>query len=107
MAANLPYFVVDRVKWFRDRAARDRSREEKDILEEEFRRTVVSFTRMAEVWNQMASGPSPGSVAYAHKHAAMYNKLAQNCTKAFKGVKSPKTEDDLDSTEQANDSTSA
>ena len=30
------FIVVDRVKWFRDRAACDRSEEEKEILEEEF-----------------------------------------------------------------------
>ena len=33
-----PIHLVDRVKWFHDRSARDRAREEKEILEEELRR---------------------------------------------------------------------
>ncbi|KAG6847801.1 hypothetical protein H0H93_005915 [Arthromyces matolae] len=66
---------MDRVKWFRDRAARDRSREEKELLKEEFRRTVLSFKRMAEVWDSISSCQSPGSSAYAAKRSAMYYKL--------------------------------
>ena len=63
---------MDRVKWFRDRADRDRFREEVEILEAEFQRTVISFGRMSEVWSQMATDATgPGSVAYAHRKAAI------------------------------------
>jgi hypothetical protein len=75
---------VDRVKWFRDRADRDRFREEVQILQAEFERTVVSHKRMAEVWTQLADTVScPGAVAYAHKKAEMYDGLAQECSKAY------------------------
>ncbi|KAF8057825.1 hypothetical protein FPV67DRAFT_1455922 [Lyophyllum atratum] len=73
---------MDRVKWFRDRAARDRAREEKEILEEEFRRSIASFHRMSEVWSELASKkPAPGYTAYCHKQAAMYSSLASDCEK--------------------------
>ena len=73
--------AVDRVKWFRDRAARDRSREEKEVLEEEFRRTQVSFNNMTAVWTELVSCSqrAPGSAAYAYKQAAMYRGLARGC----------------------------
>ena len=44
---------MDRVKWFRDCAACQRSREEKEILEEEFRRTISSFDRWEKIWNEL------------------------------------------------------
>ena len=83
----LPYFypyLVDRVKWFRDRADRNRFREEVDILEAEFERTTLSHRRMAEVWTQLADTPThPGSAAYAHKKVAMYSQLQNNCKSAY------------------------
>ncbi|KAF8326718.1 hypothetical protein F5887DRAFT_925190 [Amanita rubescens] len=45
---------MDRVKWFRDRAARDRAREEKEILECEFERAQRSFSEMAKAWKALA-----------------------------------------------------
>ncbi|RDB30333.1 hypothetical protein Hypma_007055 [Hypsizygus marmoreus] len=78
---------MDRVKWFRDRAARDRSREEKEILEEEFRRSVMYFRQMSKVWTELASGTIPaGCAAYSHRQAAMYDKLATNCQAVFTKV---------------------
>jgi hypothetical protein len=69
------------VKWFRDQAGRDRSREEKDLLEEEFERTQASFDLMAAIWTELARRPerTPGSAAYAYKQAAMYQELAKEC----------------------------
>ena len=78
------YFKVDRVKWFRDRADRDRVREEVEILEAEFERTVLSHTRMADVWTQLAGAASgPGAAAYAHKKTCMYRGLAKECSEAY------------------------
>lgn len=75
---------MDRVKWFRDRADRDRFREEVEILEAEFQRTVISFGRMSEVWSQMATDATgPGSAAYAHRKAAMYKGLEEECKQAY------------------------
>jgi hypothetical protein len=64
---------VDRVKWFRDRVDRDRFREEAQILDAEFKWTIISFSRMSEVWTELAiKAASPGSAAYAHRKATMY-----------------------------------
>jgi hypothetical protein len=65
--------VVDRVKWFRDRADRDHFCEEVEILKAEFEQTMVSFNRMSDVWTELASrATGPGSVAYAQRKAVMY-----------------------------------
>jgi hypothetical protein len=45
---------VDRVKYFRDRAARDRAKEEKEILEAEMDRIVTSFSYMKTAWHKIA-----------------------------------------------------
>lgn len=79
---------VDRVKWFRDRAERDRLREEIDILNAEFDRTEKSHTRMAEVWTQLANSSScPGASAYAQRTAHMYSKLARDCLHVYGSTK--------------------
>ena len=71
---------MDRVKWFRDRAARDRAREEKEILESEFERTQRSFSRMAEAWNALAKQNAPhGFRAYACRQASMYDTFNIHC----------------------------
>jgi len=71
---------VDRVKWFRDRAARDRAREEMEILKAEFDRTKRSFTRMSDVWTMLAKDANfNSSAAYAHKQASLYCALAEDC----------------------------
>ena len=79
--------VVDRVKWFRDRADRERFREEVEILEAEFERTITSFNRMSDIWTQLASGVTgPGSAAYAQRKAVMYQGLVEECEQAYSVV---------------------
>ncbi|PPQ75117.1 hypothetical protein CVT26_008295 [Gymnopilus dilepis] len=71
---------VDRVKYFRDRSLRDRAREERAILEEEFERTIRSYNTLQSAWRgQATKDSSPGSKAYAYKQASMLERLTQNC----------------------------
>lgn len=75
---------MDRVKWFRDQAERDRFQEEVEILEAEFERTIKSHGRMAEVWTELAGHCSNlGAAAYAHKKVAMYSQLQNDCKSAY------------------------
>lgn len=84
MHADSLVFIVDRVKWFHDRAERDRFQEEVEILEAEFERTTISHGRMAEVWTELAGCCSkPGAAAYAYKKVSMYNKLQNDCQLAY------------------------
>ncbi|KAJ7052855.1 hypothetical protein C8F01DRAFT_1236176 [Mycena amicta] len=74
---------MDRVQWFRARAARERSDEEVEILEAEFSRTIKSFAKQTEKWTAMATQPALmpenrdklGWRAYAHRQAAIYERL--------------------------------
>jgi hypothetical protein len=88
---------VDRVKWFRERANRDRLREETEILEAEFERTTASHTCMANVWNQLADRciRNPGAAAYACKKVAMYTQLAAECTHMYQDAKRAVAKADL------------
>jgi hypothetical protein len=45
---------VDHVKYFGDRAARNRAKEEKELLEAEMDRIVSSFSHMKTTWHTMA-----------------------------------------------------
>ena len=74
---------MDRVKWFRDRAARDRAREEKEILDAEFQRTIQSFTKMSDIWSTLAgkNASKHSNAAYARKQATLYDALAKDCRK--------------------------
>ena len=76
---------MDRVKWFRDHAARDRTREEREILKAEFNRTILSFTKMSDVWSTLAAKNATchSSAAYAHKQAAFYHALAEDCQEMY------------------------
>ncbi len=79
-------YLVERVRWFRVRAARDCYREELEILDEEFHRTHLSFTRMNEIWKVNGEKQivlrkeddctARGYHAFAHHQAAIYSKLA-------------------------------
>ncbi|KAH6903700.1 hypothetical protein BKA70DRAFT_1513986 [Coprinopsis sp. MPI-PUGE-AT-0042] len=73
---------MDRVKWFRDRAIRDRGREEKEILEAEMRRVVISHTRYRDSWKSLAQSPQhsgvTGKSAYAWKQSFMYDKFLED-----------------------------
>ena len=72
--------LVDRVKWFRERSARNRLREEKEILEEELKRTANSFSYLTRMWKNLAGRSSAlGEVSYAHKQAAMFERLGADC----------------------------
>ncbi|KAF8720638.1 hypothetical protein AX14_010834 [Amanita brunnescens Koide BX004] len=55
---------MDRVKWFRDRAARDRAREEKEILEPK-------------------QDIPTGYWSYAYRQASMYNGLHRQCQHSY------------------------
>lgn len=72
---------MERVRWYREKAAVDRLREELEILEEEFRRTYKSFTRMNEVWQELAilQENRRGYPAYAWRQADIYSKFANEC----------------------------
>ena len=78
--------AVERVKYFRDRSARNRAREEKDILESEMARTTRSFVVMQKAWSDIGGREHENrrfaDSAYAYKQAALYERLA-NDSKAF------------------------
>ena len=72
---------MDHVKWFRDRSLRDRAREEREILEEEFKRSICTYTLLQSIWiGQAIKETQPGSRVYAYKQAAMMERLARDCT---------------------------
>jgi hypothetical protein len=75
------------VKWFRDRATRDRFKEEKEILEAEFERTIQSRSRLADTWSQLATNHAserPGAAAYASQQSSMYSELGDDCRVLYK-----------------------
>ncbi|KAJ3520759.1 hypothetical protein NMY22_g12606 [Coprinellus aureogranulatus] len=86
---------MDRVKWFRDRAARDRAREEKEILEEEMKRIVRSFKNYTTIWTSLASEDrpgitsTPGKASYALRQAEMYARFAYNAEQVFDKALNP------------------
>ena len=58
------------------------------MLEAEFDRTIVSFRQMSDVWTQLASKvDAPGSAAYAHRKAIMYQGLEEDCVQAYTAVR--------------------
>jgi len=73
---------VDRVKYFRDRSARNRAREEKEILECEIVRTIRSFDVMQKAWFEIGTWKrKEGALAhssYAFKQAELYARLASD-----------------------------
>ena len=78
--------TVDRVKYFRDRSALHRAREEKEILECEMVWTARSFAVMKEAWAKHGKQEKEKSAfaygAYAFKQAEIYACLAED-TKIF------------------------
>jgi hypothetical protein len=71
----------DRVKWFRERSLRNRARDEREILEEEFKCVIYSYNRLHSVWISQGNKQTElGSRAYAYKQAAMLERLSRNCT---------------------------
>jgi hypothetical protein len=73
---------VDRVKYFRDRSARNRAQEEKEILESEMARTTRSFIVMQKAWDEIGMKKHENHAfahsAYAYKQAELYARLASN-----------------------------
>ena len=73
---------MDRVKYFRDRSALHRAREEKEILECEMVRTARSFAAMKEAWSehgrQETETSAFASSAYSFKQAEIYARLAED-----------------------------
>ena len=73
---------MDRVKFFRDRSARNRAREEKDILESEMARTTRSFMVTYKAWFEIGKREKKKNAfarsAYAYKQAEMYARLAED-----------------------------
>jgi hypothetical protein len=73
---------VERVKFFRDRSALHRAREEKEILECEMVRTARSFAVMREAWSehgrQEKEKSAFASSAYSFKQAEIYARLAED-----------------------------
>jgi hypothetical protein len=87
--------TVECVKWFRDRANRDRLKEEKEILEAEFERTIESRARLADAWSQLAirhSSEHPGAAAYASQQSSMYSMLGEDCQVLYKRAQKKATE---------------
>ena len=76
---------VDHVKWFRERASRDRHHEEMETVEADFERTIISHTRMAVVWTKMANRctEDPGGAAYARKKVVMYTNFSNEAQKMY------------------------
>ena len=73
---------MDRVKYFRDRSALHRAREEKEILECELVRTTRSFEVMKEAWSEHGKQEKEKGVfapaAYAFKQSEIYARLAKD-----------------------------
>ncbi|KAJ3574058.1 hypothetical protein NP233_g2032 [Leucocoprinus birnbaumii] len=87
----------DRVRWSREKAIADRLQEEVEILQEESRRMKVSFTKMKEVWEALATqeGLKPGYSEYAYCHAALYLTLSERCLRDWESILN-KTSDAVD-----------
>ncbi|KAJ7453629.1 hypothetical protein B0H11DRAFT_1740870 [Mycena galericulata] len=79
---------LDRVKWFRDRADRDRAVEQKELVEIEFGRTITSFVKNAAAWKkiQLGSSAASGHAAYARLKDLMYTQLALDCVAVHASV---------------------
>ncbi|KAJ3565598.1 hypothetical protein NP233_g7533 [Leucocoprinus birnbaumii] len=82
---------LDRVRWFRTHALRDRLKEEVEILTVEFQRIITSFTKMDSVWRIVGERKQEAIVAgggfplvaqgfrnFAYRQAAMYQRLAHD-----------------------------
>lgn len=92
---------VECVRWFRARAARDRYREELEILDEEFRRTWRSFTQMSVIWKTIGDRQfteqmdnhrlASGYRAFAYRQADIYARLAHNTAENWNKARSHTT----------------
>ncbi|KAJ3576417.1 hypothetical protein NP233_g436 [Leucocoprinus birnbaumii] len=70
---------LDRVRWFRMRAALNRMHEELEILHEEFKRTIRSFSKYELIWRNLGDSTlsrGPGFSPYAYRQATMYGRFS-------------------------------
>ncbi|KAJ7744325.1 hypothetical protein B0H16DRAFT_1463193 [Mycena metata] len=76
-------------RWFRDRANLQRAKEQAELVDVEFDRTITAFEKSASAWKILHSECMPGSgeASYAHNKYLMYIMLAQHCSAAK--VKAP------------------
>ncbi|KAJ3014547.1 hypothetical protein NUW54_g1280 [Trametes sanguinea] len=76
---------VDRVQWFRAKAAKHRADEAVNITCAEFRRTSMGYSRYASLWLEAAQRPGicPGQQAYAYKTAAMWDNMRAQCDRKY------------------------
>jgi hypothetical protein len=72
----LTAILEQRVKWFRAREDSKRWKEEMELLDAEWERTIRSCERMAEAWRAVADHSASrfgsGAKAYALRQAVMY-----------------------------------
>ncbi|KAF7334787.1 hypothetical protein MSAN_02365300 [Mycena sanguinolenta] len=90
---------MERVKWFRDRALRDRAVEEVALLEEEFTRATEWFKKTAKAWENLGDGSKgdekkAGWRAYAYKQASMYKMMMAKCVQALRDAPAKIKEDE-------------
>ncbi|KAJ7715352.1 hypothetical protein B0H16DRAFT_1339967 [Mycena metata] len=71
------------MRWFRERALRDRAIEEVETVEAEFGRVIAWFRKNSEIWERMAEGASGGAKAYTHKQAERYRELGEECVREW------------------------
>ncbi|KAJ6526481.1 hypothetical protein DFH09DRAFT_1095195 [Mycena vulgaris] len=87
---------LDRVKWFRDRAIRDRAVEEEEALEAEFGRSIAWFQKKSSIWECIAeegTEEEAGWRVYAYKQGAMYRGFAEHCVQQWGNVPALVAED--------------
>ena len=77
---------MDRVKWIRAHAARDCAKEEVEILQQEFLRTIRSFQKMSTVWREIAGREDKDRAAYGYQQSVMYGSLVKNCEDLYAKV---------------------
>jgi hypothetical protein len=75
-------------QWFRTQAERDRLREEKALLHEEFRRSIRNLRFCEWVWGELACEcATDGRSAYAHMRCDVYHQRYEEASKVFAELK--------------------
>lgn len=100
--------AVDRVRWHRQRAERDRHTEEVQILQEELRRVIRTHQKFADLWrSRVLKAPmnrvDNGRNAYALRTAAMHDKLRDRAEKLFRAAIKPQTGMKMKSVEETDE----
>lgn len=75
-SASDNFRIENRVQWIRQRAARDRYKEEVELLEEELRRLIRGFAKLRDVWATLSAQElakaSPSRSAFAARKQKLY-----------------------------------